>query len=61
VRSDKTFALGAGIVIKNLGINYIYEINTKLASASKGTHEILLSYALDAIRFTPSGRKLKGK
>ncbi len=57
-RTDKTFALGAGIEIKNLILSYVYEFNTSLMPNSKGSHEILISYSLEPVKFSPTGRRL---
>lgn len=50
-KSDKSGAAGAGINLGSLNLCYIYELNTGLTSASKGSHEIQLSYTFSELKF----------
>ncbi len=44
-RTNKNILIGAGIVIKGLGIGYMYEVNrSQLSHVSFGSHEIFLFY-----------------
>jgi type IX secretion system PorP/SprF family membrane protein len=44
-RTNKNIILGGGISLENMHLGYAYEIPTGAKALSKGTHEIVLSFA----------------
>ena len=56
VKSDKSATVGGGFNINDLSIGYIFELNTAFVPASGGTHEVILSYSLDQLKFKRNKR-----